>query len=113
MDATVKAAWVAALRDGHFRKGKYGLRNLDERYDAQGVLCELAVRAGIIAEPKRYAKPEAEVFEGYTYDGEAVGLSKKVCEWAGIDYRIGFQIGLMGDEGKSFDKIADWIEENL
>lgn len=113
MTPDAKELWVASLRDGSFVKGKYGLRDLEDRYDATGVLCELAVMNGIIKPAKRYDKPDASVFFGYTYDGLATGISKKVEEWSGLSYRLGFNIAMKGDRGMSFDKIADWIEDNL
>lgn len=117
MNSDVKALWVASLKDGSFKQGKFGLRDLDDYYDAQGVLCELAVSAGVIDPPTKHTKPEASVFFGYIYGPKdnrtATGLPKAVCEWAGIEYRLAYSIGLMGDNGKKFTEIADWIEENL
>lgn len=117
MNADVKTLWVASLRDGSFKKGKFGLRDLDDHYDATGVLCELAVSAGVLGQPKKYDKPDSSTFFGYMYgtpgDHHATGLPAAVVKWSGLSYREGYKVALMGDEGMSFSKLADWIEENL
>lgn len=118
MNSDVKAKWVDALRSGFYKQGKYKLRDLGDYYDATGVLCDLAVSAGVIASPTRY-DAEDGIFFGYTYgdltqsDAFSTGLPRAVREWAGIEYRLAYRIALMGDEGKNFNQLADWIEENL
>ena len=118
MDKDVKTKWIDALRSGYYKQGKYKLRDLGDYYDATGVLCDLAVNASVIASPKRY-DAEDGVFFGYTYTDPdskvewATGLPKAVQTWAGIEYRLAYRIALMGDEGMSFNKLADWIEESL
>lgn len=116
MDPKVKALWVASLRDGSFKRGKFKLRDLDERFDPAGVLCELAVIAGVIPPAKRYDNPQTMWF-GYKYgtngDSQSTGLPKAVCKWSGLPYRTAYKVSLMSDEGASFAKVADWIEENL
>lgn len=118
MEKKVKALWVATLKSGVFTKGKYQLRDIEDCYDATGVLCELAVSAGVIPQPRKYDRKGSEFF-GYRYgdpdsnDGHATGLPEAVQAWSGVDYRTGYKVAMMGDKGKSFDKIAEWIEENL
>lgn len=116
MNPKVKALWVASLRDGSFEQGKYALRELGDLYDPCGVLCELAVSAGILAPATEYSKDNgAEVFFGYTYGEDsqksATILPEPVGKWAGISTHIGYRLSLMGDNGKSFDEIATYIEE--
>lgn len=119
MNKKVKALWVASLRDGSFKKGKYQLRDLEDCYDASGVLCELAVSAGIIDAPKRYDKPDAQVFFGYQYGdpktdkNRATGIPEAVQKWADISYRTAYRIAMMGDSGKTFNQIADYIEKEF
>lgn len=118
MDSKVKALWVCSLRDGSFKQGKSIMRDLDEHYDAVGVLCELAVSAGVIPPAKRYDKASgAQHFFGYQYqDGKhhtATRVPKAVHEWAGIGYWTCNHIQTMNDKGWSFEKIADYIEENI
>jgi len=47
MDPGIRAAWVAALRSGEYQQGKANLRAADNTYCCLGVLCELAVQAGV------------------------------------------------------------------
>lgn len=116
MNSKVKDLWVCSLRDGSFKKGKFLMRDLDEHYDAVGVLCELAVSAGVIPPAKRYDKEGGQFF-GYSYeDGKhttATRAPKAVCEWAGIGYWTCNRIQTLNDKGWSFEKIADYIEENV
>lgn len=119
MNSQVKDLWVSSLRSGDFKKGKFGLHDLDECYDATGVLCRLAVKAGVIPEPVRQDNKDEHIFFGYVYishDGrerQATGLLKDVQEWSGVSYRQGMKVAMMGDNGKSFDFIADYIEEKF
>lgn len=113
MNQEVKDAWVADLRSGFYKQGKYQLRELGDLYDPTGVLCEQAVREGVIDPPKKYTKANAETFFGYMYGGLAVGIPPEVVKWAEIPYYIAFRIAIKGDGGMKFDEIADWIEENL
>lgn len=120
MNEIVKAAWIADLRSGYYKKGKYQLREQGDFFDATGVLCEQAVREGIIAEPiftPKRAEDAERSWSGYRYgdtgDSLGTGLPKQVVEWSGVSYRTGYKISMMGDKGMSFNKIATWIEENL
>jgi hypothetical protein len=119
MDSKVKTSWVDALRSGHYKKCQYQLKDLDGYYDATGVLCDLAVQAGVIPAPVKQDDPDKHVFFGYVYgDGTtkgrmAAGLPAPVCEWSGLEYRTGYKVAMMGDKGMSFNKLADWIEENI
>jgi hypothetical protein len=116
----IKAEWVAALRSGFYKQGKYQLREQGEFYDPCGVLCELAVNAGVLDParftPKRDDDPERS-WSGYQYgttgDNGGTGLPKAVQEWAGLAYYQGYRISIMGDKGKKFDEIADYIEKEL
>lgn len=118
MNKVVKDEWVACLRDGSYKKTSFMLQDLDNHFDAVGVLVDRAVSAGIVPVPKRYDKESgAEVFFGYAYqDGNhstATRVPKAVCEWAGIGYWTCNRVQMMNDKGKTFTEIADWIEENL
>ena len=112
MNKAVKDKWVAALRSGDYRKGRYQSRSIEDRYDAGGVLCDLAVREGIIEAPQKYGRGrEGALFFGYTYGGLAVGIPPEVEDWAGIEYREVWRIAFKGDCGMSFKEIADYVEE--
>lgn len=117
MKKTVKTLWVEALRSGNYKKCQYQLRDLDDRYDATGVLCELAVENGIIPTPVKQDDPDEHTFFGYVYgpktNRKATGLPDAVVQWSGLEYRVGYKVAMMGDKGMSFNKLADWIEANL
>lgn len=119
MNPEVKKLWVDALRSGKFKQARNTLK-LDGGYCCLGVLCEIS--------PFEERQTETGVsFWGSTspnYDSPATGvLSWEVQAWAGLDdYNplIGFINGVPAPasffndvEGKSFDEIADLIEENL
>ena len=50
MNKEVKKKWVDALRSGEYAQGRSSLRDHDE-YCCLGVLCELAVKEGVIPAP--------------------------------------------------------------
>lgn len=118
MDAKVKQEWIDALVSGFYKQGKYQLREQGDFYDPCGVLCELAVNAGIIEPasftPKsKHSLPDRS-WSGYKYGSDGVtGLPAAVQEWAGVPYYIGMRISRMGDLGKNFEFIAQHIKEHL
>ena len=105
----IRKAWVKALRSGKYKQGRNKLRNKNNEYCCLGVLCELAVKEGVIPEPK-------EGRRGYSYNRQAAYPPVLVAEWAGLKVRKGsYSNGVSdlahdNDNGKSFDKIADTIE---
>jgi hypothetical protein len=127
MNPVVKGLWLKALRSNHFPQWKGGLRS-DAGYCCLGVLCEVAVRAGVIPEP---------VYNDgcYTYQGNGDVLPVAVVAWAGVD-RAGSLQGIrvmmpiewdlnpysgqsynslaeLNDHGMSFQEIAYVIEAHL
>lgn len=70
MNPDVKKLWVEALRSGEFQQGQCILRNKDKNtFCCLGVLCELAVRQGIVSE--------------YAYD-IPLPDDPKILDWAGL-----------------------------
>ncbi len=146
MNPEIKASWVAALRSGEYDQGE-GLLKFNETetekasYCCLGVLCDLAVQAGVLGTPHRRAsgswsfglEDEADPYNYLNYS-ETV-LPDSVREWAGLentdpcfqlsseqaerfgvsDIDSGFSKSLTGlnDNGNSFKTIADVIEEIL
>ena len=119
MDKEIKEKWTTALRSGEYKQGFDRLR----RYDTcccLGVLCELAVNAGVIPPGKLHSD-----FTGVAYaygESERVGLlPDEVLHWASIEnqtavFNYGEQRGDLAhfnDTGLSFEEIATIIEENL
>jgi hypothetical protein len=126
MRTDIKELWVAALRSGAYRQGTGALKVTTRvgegtGYCCLGVLCELAVTAGMIPPP---TKTDGLSSDHWTYGiGESVHdtiLPAIVRDWAGILSRNPAinghpQSTLAGanDSGLSFGEIADIIEEQL
>ena len=111
MNKQMKAKWVAALRSGEYRQTTGCL------IDGRGHCC-LGVLCDVMGMPQN--QDGAFVNEkglelgnlGSSYDEEANlsesgGLNQVLCE----DARL--ELAQMNDKGKTFDEIADKIEENL
>lgn len=140
MDPEIKAKWVAALRSGEFEQGSGALCR-GGRYCCLGVLCELAYREGVVARKGCSIFPLTEISpypsqspyrRGHTpsprcstseisYDGNESFLPLSVQTWAGLDTdnpevpALGTTVSLdnLNDSGKTFQEIAEIIEENL
>jgi hypothetical protein len=85
MNNEVKAKWLAALRSGEYKQGHKQLataENNETTYCCLGVLCDLAVKEGVIPKPwlGLYFKT---VF--YGHEGAASALPAEVKEWAGLE----------------------------
>lgn len=112
MKPEVKNLWISALRSGEYQQGVGALRQKadpeqPDRFCCLGVLCDLAVKAGVIPEPEltipgvgdgstigelfpgaavvyRYGEPNAG-YGGVSEIKSSTGyLPDKVVEWAGI-----------------------------
>ena len=120
MDQAVKAQWTEALRSGEYEQETSQLC-FDGRYCCLGVLCELAIKAGL-----DIAK-EISGSEVY-YDGESAILPDAVKEWAGLEFgnpRVSLpELGVLSlaelndgrtpdERQRSFPEIADLIDAHL
>lgn len=107
MNAEVKALWLDALRSGEYQQTKGRLRrdnpidpeDLDDGYNAGycclGVLCDLAVKAGVtqLHEEKPYADSSYEEERNYTVYNYGASkdhrygsvLPPEVAQWAGLE----------------------------
>lgn len=119
MNPEIKAAWVAALRSGDYKQGGTVLRRRD-RYCCLGVLCDLAVKAGVIPEPT----PSFTMDLVYEYGAEKDPrfLPRAVCDWAALDGCWIQRNPIVGDytatqlndaQRLNFGEIAELIEEHL
>ena len=99
--------WVRALRSGKYKQGRECLC-VDGKFCCLGVVCELAIKAGV-----RVKKSETQE-DGVRYDEQACVLPTKVMEWVGLKDDEGrFGDGMLtslNDSGKSFKQIARIIE---
>lgn len=90
MDSEVKRRWVQALRSGEYKQGVARLRNRNEKdsvdkFCCLGVLCELAVAAGV--EMRATAEQDYQGDTRWVYGEErnSTALPNEVLEWSGLD----------------------------
>lgn len=117
MNAKIKALWIERLRSGEYRQIRQFLSDTSNGRCCLGVLCDLAVEAGIA----RREGGALRVLYAAVADGEdsAMGiLPTAVGRWAGLTSRdpdIGpaSATELNDSKGMSFAEIADEIERYL
>lgn len=109
--------WASALDSGIYERGTGWLRQTTAegavRFCAWGVLCELAVQAGVIPAAIRSADPS------WLYEGCAAWPPREVLDWAGIDldtheYASHPALKVIADQndyGYPFDVIAEAIRD--
>lgn len=107
MNKAIKRRWIKWLRSGKVKQGKASLAPTKDTRCCLGVLCDIAVRSGVI---KTY-KP---------YEG---GLPLLVRKWAGltsadpvINHQCALSVyndGISGVRPRSFNQIANLIERYL
>jgi hypothetical protein len=124
--------WVDALRSGRFRQGIGKLTTVtdgatgesEERHCCLGVLCELALEAGVGLNVTERATPStyAGLRRTRSYDGQVNFPPKEVLDWAGLTERnpsvrhhaVVRTLGFLNDERNlTFAAIADLVEEQL
>lgn len=109
MDQEIKTQWVSALRSGEYKQGREELRR-DDRFCVFGVLCDLAVKAGM-AEWRH--EPQQAIWDGM--EKGFYGPTWRILVWA--DLRGNFdsvrELAELNDSGWSFEQIATLIEEKL
>jgi hypothetical protein len=132
MNAEIRTQWTAALRSGEYQQGRGQLRRGAECC-CLGVLCELAVKAGIIPEGDSATSFLGDV--EYGAEANDLHLPAEVMEWAGIgehnpsvdlaslpegaewasDPTVDGQASLanLNDGGTPFGVIADIIDAQL
>lgn len=96
MDAGIKAHWLTALRSGDFKQGKGYLKSETSgspMYCCLGVLCELAVKAGVIEKSELDVEACVHSFSskhpgiGISISTSSSYLPQGVADWAGIHYQ--------------------------
>ena len=104
MNKEYKEKWIAALRSGKYKQGTGSLRKND-KFCCLGVLCD-------IVDSSKWELPRSEGTP-IVYDSRTSYLPEKIKNNLNIEYRQQKDLAELNDEGKSFNEIADWIEENL
>lgn len=131
MNEEIKAQWLAALRGGEYTQGKAHLniqRYGQATYCCLGVLCDLAVKAGVVS-----ADEWDQDITSYGEEEATNMLPREVVEWSGIGdqagtftkyvaadkYNIDHDLGYLtlwelNDAAEfTFNQIADVIEEQF
>lgn len=104
-EVDVVKKWIADLRSGEYRQGKFRLYNADDTYCCMGVLCTQFVKDKYdlrgVSYPIPLVAPE-EIFEILNwYLGDSAD-------------RLMIELSLFNDEqGRTFAEIADYLEEFL
>lgn len=121
MDPEAKRLWVEALRSGEYKQG-VGALNRGDSYCCLGVLCEVAIKAGLPVQVTRGGGCESKACQSCPekkwYDKKAGRLPDSVVKWAGLvdadPYVAGRDLSAWNDEERApFGKIADLIDEHL
>ena len=122
MKHEIAEMWLDALLSGEYAQGRSQLvvRKDDgsKEYCCLGVLCDLALKAGVVVDVDEtvlaYANPAV------SYDGKKFYLPEAVRTWAGIKTTTGEIAGIdvssltnANDMGYSFEDIAELIEEDV
>jgi hypothetical protein len=105
----VQQRWIEALESGYYKQGKSRLRDSHDNYCCLGVLCDLAVEAGVIPPPE----PSINVYNAYSYLNHTTIVPPAVQLWAGLNNPTGnakrFELTALNDKGISFSEIAQLI----
>lgn len=123
MNADIKREWLAELRSGKIPQCR-ALLNDGEGRCCLGVLCDIAVKHGVIEmhleDGRHLYGTDTEFKEGQE---KLFYLPDSVIAWAGLDtydpwvkaagatYRT--RLSNLNDSGLTFERIADIIEEQL
>jgi hypothetical protein len=127
MNPDIKTQWTTALRSGDYKQGEAWLTQVKpgepDKDCCLGVLCKLAVAAGIISSRVTPGGIVAYGPEDGDDEGETMILPPAVRDWAGLDSRNpeytegddNYQYGLAGrnDAGMPFPEIADVIDRHF
>lgn len=128
MNKEVKDQWVTALRSGEYEQGRSQLQTSDGKFCCLGVLCEVAVKAGVLKPPVK--DEHGNVHYGPEDDTNTAYPPKVVLDWANLDqspnvpfkhpdwndgtYHSKAPLTAINDAEKAdFNGIADLIEEHL
>lgn len=112
MDQELRTRWLEALRSGKYTQGKERLKTRND--DGSASHCCLGVLAEVMGVPS--ALPNSLAVRSYRFD-----FGNGVTDTAylpgdlvpGLNQQNQSLLADMNDEGKSFDEIADYIEEHL
>lgn len=118
MNVDIKADWLSNLRSGEYEQGE-GILKKNGKFCCLGVLCDMAVKAGVVKET--VVEDYDYTYSRYGVDGRTSYLPSEVVSWAGLGNSYGdpklfgpsLDLPRMNDKGISFTDIANVIEDNL
>lgn len=119
MKRYIRDAWVALLKSGKYRQGKYKLCVRDGdgySFCCLGILTEMyqSERRAEGKEPLEEAERAGAVGSTFFYGRSTAGSPpSEVREWAGLDTLHLVMLAHLNDNGASFPQIADYIERKL
>lgn len=124
-----KAAWLAALRSGEYTQGMRALRTGGNGFCCLGVAADLLVKSGY----GQWSDEQVPYLDKYRFDytredgaeGAGISYSYNVLNGLGPDwlddwlrkevpngYSCEQKLVALNDSGDTFERIANWIEEN-
>lgn len=117
MNPEVKQIFLEALRSGDYWVGRLFLNVNNKHFCALGVLCELAVKAGIT---QKFTKEYAHYY-GTESKKLKSALPIAVQKWAGLKDELGsfdadspnMSIAGVSDYHQDFNVVADYVERYL
>jgi hypothetical protein len=105
MNPEIKQKWIDALRGGEYQQDKYSLKT-SKGFCCLGVLTDLYLKE---------KNQDWEITENgyYTFSEIKDALSNEVANWCDFPYlnKEAILIEMNDDFGKTFQEIADYIEE--
>lgn len=107
MNFEVKKEWLEALRSGKYQQGNQELRTVEGRFCCLGVLCDL------------YSRKFQVPWDERKFQRELSYPPMEVRMWAGLEHEdpmipsVNHSLSYLNDDGKTFDEIAKYIEEEL
>ena len=102
MNQEIKQKWLEALRSGKYKQGRLGLRNKQNEFCCLGVLCD-------VLDNNKWLLDELWSIEFYKYD-DSISVANE--ELIPLDIQDDL-MSLNDNYLYNFNKIADYIEENL
>lgn len=120
MNEEVKNKWVEALRSGNYEQGRCAMHR-EDKFCCLGVLCDVHRHEQLELEGQAPAWVEESWEKNLTYNGASTLLPDEVSKWAGFNSAnptikidgVTCTIATHNDVGRSFEAIADAIEEQF
>lgn len=122
MNKEIAMKWADELESGRWKQGKGALNTADKRHCCLGVLCEMAVAAGVRVKKRKATKAQLEsdslAGDYRSYAGALSTPPASVVRWAGMNDSDGNPfindeaIAEHNDQGASFKKLAKLIRKH-